>query len=63
MAETAATAAQLDALLTRDLSQGTADQCRAFDAVFDLAMEGKPVDPDLLALALEMPAKPQARMA
>ena len=57
MAETTATAAQLDALLACDLTQGTADRCRAFAAVFDLAMDGKPVDAKLLALALAMPTK------
>jgi hypothetical protein len=60
MAETIATAAQLDAPLSRDLAQRTADQCRAFEAVFGLAMEGKLVEAELLRLAL---ARPSARVA
>ena len=60
MATTRATIAQLDALVARDPSRGTPAQRRAFDAVFALAMEGKPVDAELLAIALAMPAKPPA---
>ena len=51
------TVAQLDRLLKCDLSQATEAQCRAFDAVFSLAMEGKPVAPEPLALALAIPTR------
>ena len=57
MASARATIAQLDAVVSRDPSRGTPAQCRAFDAVFAFAMEGKPVDVELLAIALAMPTK------
>ena len=57
MTSTRTTVAQLDALVARDPSRATPAQCRAFDAVFALAMQGKPVDVELLAVALAMPTK------
>ena len=49
--------AQIDALGACDPSRGTFEQGQAFDAVFGLAMQGRPVDAELLALALKMPRK------
>ena len=56
MLRTYVTGAQLIALMECDLSQSTVEQYRAFEAVLALAMEGKLVDVDSLALALAIPA-------
>ena len=48
---------QIDALGACDRSRSTVEQRRAFDAVFGLAMQGRAVDAELLALALTMPRR------